>query len=214
MVGAHVAHDCVVGDNVTFANNATLGGHVQVGDYVFMGGLSGVHQWTRIGRYAFVGAAALVTATSSPTARCGATTPTSRAEPGRPQAPRLRARDDQRPALGLPPAVRRRRHLPGAPGRRRPGVRRHARGDGDRRLHPRRRQPARSARPRSSPSWTASWGIIAGGGRPAARGGAVLPGGRPAGLRRAAQGLRRRADEGLSRAPSSGSPSSATSSRR
>jgi UDP-N-acetylglucosamine acyltransferase len=61
MVGSHVAHDCVVGDRVTFANNATLGGHVHVGDFVFMGGLSGVHQWTRIGRYAFVGAAAVVT---------------------------------------------------------------------------------------------------------------------------------------------------------
>lgn len=60
MVGSHVAHDCVVGDKVVLANNATLGGHVQVGDYVFMGGLSGVHQHTRIGRYAFVGALAPV----------------------------------------------------------------------------------------------------------------------------------------------------------
>jgi UDP-N-acetylglucosamine acyltransferase len=61
MVGAHVAHDCQVGDNVTFANNATLGGHVQVGDFVFMGGLSAVHQFTRIGRYAFVGGGGVVT---------------------------------------------------------------------------------------------------------------------------------------------------------
>ena len=61
MVGAHVAHDCRVGDNVTFANNATLGGHVQVGDFVFMGGLSAVHQFTRIGRYAFVGGGGVVT---------------------------------------------------------------------------------------------------------------------------------------------------------
>ena len=61
MVGSHVAHDCVVGDHVVFANNATLGGHVQLGDYVFMGGLSAVHQHTRIGRYAFVGGLAAVT---------------------------------------------------------------------------------------------------------------------------------------------------------
>ena len=38
MVGSHVAHDCVVGDHVVFANNATLGGHVHMGDHVFMGG--------------------------------------------------------------------------------------------------------------------------------------------------------------------------------
>ena len=61
MVGAHVAHDCIVGDKVTFANNATLGGHVTVGDFVFMGGLCAVHQFTRIGRYAFVGGGGIVT---------------------------------------------------------------------------------------------------------------------------------------------------------
>ena len=36
MVGSHVAHDCIVGNNVTFANNAVLGGHVTVGDNVFL----------------------------------------------------------------------------------------------------------------------------------------------------------------------------------
>ena len=61
MVGAHVAHDCVVGDHVVFANNATLGGHVHMGDYVFMGGLSAVHQHTRVGRQAFIGGLAAVT---------------------------------------------------------------------------------------------------------------------------------------------------------
>ena len=33
MVGAHVAHDCRVGNRVIMANNATLGGHVEVGDF-------------------------------------------------------------------------------------------------------------------------------------------------------------------------------------
>ncbi|ALL13421.1 acyl-ACP--UDP-N-acetylglucosamine O-acyltransferase [Caulobacter henricii] len=61
MVGAHVAHDCIVGDRVTFANSATLGGHVTVDDYVFMGGLCAVHQFSRIGRYAFVGGGGIVT---------------------------------------------------------------------------------------------------------------------------------------------------------
>jgi UDP-N-acetylglucosamine acyltransferase len=61
MVGSHVAHDCVVGDKVVFANNATLAGHVTIGDFVFMGGLCAVHQFSRIGRYAFVGGGAIVT---------------------------------------------------------------------------------------------------------------------------------------------------------
>ena len=55
MVGSHIAHDCVVGDSVVFANNATLGGGAVLGDYVIMGGLSALHQQCRIGQYAFVG---------------------------------------------------------------------------------------------------------------------------------------------------------------
>jgi UDP-N-acetylglucosamine acyltransferase len=61
MVGSHVAHDCIVGDRVTLAKGATLGGHVLVSDFVFMGGLAAVHQFGRIGRYAFVGGLAAVT---------------------------------------------------------------------------------------------------------------------------------------------------------
>ncbi len=71
MVGSHVAHDCIVGDHVVFANNATLGGHVQVGDYVFMGGLSAVHQWSRIGRHSFIGGLAPVTKDVIPYALVG-----------------------------------------------------------------------------------------------------------------------------------------------
>ncbi len=55
MVGAHVAHDCQIGNNVVMSNNATLGGHVRVGDYVILGGLSAVHQYVRIGRHAMIG---------------------------------------------------------------------------------------------------------------------------------------------------------------
>jgi len=55
MANAHVAHDCIVGDDVVFANSATLGGHCEVGDHVFIGGLSAVHQRTRIGAHAIIG---------------------------------------------------------------------------------------------------------------------------------------------------------------
>jgi len=55
MVGVHVAHDCIIGDNVVMANNATLAGHVRVGDFVVLGGLSAVHQFVRIGKHAMVG---------------------------------------------------------------------------------------------------------------------------------------------------------------
>ena len=55
MVGVHVAHDCIVGNRVIMANNATLGGHVHVGDYAVIGGLAAVHQFVRIGEGAVVG---------------------------------------------------------------------------------------------------------------------------------------------------------------
>lgn len=55
MMATHVAHDCVIGDNVIMANNATLGGHVTVGNRVLIGGLAAVHQWVRIGDFAVIG---------------------------------------------------------------------------------------------------------------------------------------------------------------
>ena len=55
MVGVHVAHDCIVGNHVIMANNATLAGHVIVGDFVIIGGLAAVHQFCRIGRHAMIG---------------------------------------------------------------------------------------------------------------------------------------------------------------
>jgi UDP-N-acetylglucosamine acyltransferase len=55
MAGTHVAHDCVVGDDVVMANNATLAGHVEVGDFVIIGGLAGIHQRVRIGSHAIIG---------------------------------------------------------------------------------------------------------------------------------------------------------------
>ncbi len=55
MIGAHVAHDCQIGDRVILANNATLGGHVVIEDDAILGGLSAVHQFVRIGRHAMIG---------------------------------------------------------------------------------------------------------------------------------------------------------------
>jgi UDP-N-acetylglucosamine acyltransferase len=54
MVGSHVAHDCKVGNNVTFANNTMLGGHVSVGANVLFGGGSAVRQFVRIGEGAML----------------------------------------------------------------------------------------------------------------------------------------------------------------
>jgi UDP-N-acetylglucosamine acyltransferase len=55
MIGAHVAHDCEIGNDVIMANNATLGGHVLVDDYAILGGLCAVHQYVRIGKHAMIG---------------------------------------------------------------------------------------------------------------------------------------------------------------
>lgn len=55
MAYAHVAHDCIVGNQVTLANNATLAGHVVIDDRAIVGGLSAVHQFVRIGTLAIIG---------------------------------------------------------------------------------------------------------------------------------------------------------------
>ena len=60
MMGAHVAHDCMVGNHVIFANNATLGGHVVVDDYAIIGGLAAVHQFCRVGAHAIIGGVSAV----------------------------------------------------------------------------------------------------------------------------------------------------------
>jgi UDP-N-acetylglucosamine acyltransferase len=51
----HLAHDCQVGNNTIFSNNAALAGHVQVGDWVILSGFAAVHQFCKIGDHAFVG---------------------------------------------------------------------------------------------------------------------------------------------------------------
>src|SRR6202795_759282 len=52
---SHIAHDCVVEDDVIFSNNATLAGHVLVQAHAIIGGLTAIHQYCRIGRHAITG---------------------------------------------------------------------------------------------------------------------------------------------------------------
>ncbi len=62
MAGAHVAHDCRIGNGVILVNHASVAGHCALDDDVIVGGLSGVHQFVRIGRGAMIGAVTMVTA--------------------------------------------------------------------------------------------------------------------------------------------------------
>jgi len=56
LAGAHVAHNCQVGNRVTLINNVLLGGHVFVGDRANIGGRTGVHQFVRVGELAMLAA--------------------------------------------------------------------------------------------------------------------------------------------------------------
>jgi UDP-N-acetylglucosamine acyltransferase len=60
MVGAHVAHDCVVGDHVILVNNCGLSGHVEIGERAILSGHCGVQQHARVGAHAFIGAHVVV----------------------------------------------------------------------------------------------------------------------------------------------------------
>jgi UDP-N-acetylglucosamine acyltransferase len=52
---SHVAHDCVLGNQIVLSNAVNLAGHVELGDWVIMGGYAGAHQFCRIGAHAFIG---------------------------------------------------------------------------------------------------------------------------------------------------------------
>jgi UDP-N-acetylglucosamine acyltransferase len=57
---AHVAHDCLIGNQVIMANGATLAGHVLVQDFAILGGLSAVHQFCRIGSHTMISGGSMV----------------------------------------------------------------------------------------------------------------------------------------------------------
>ena len=70
MAYVHLAHDCIVGDNTIFANNAQLAGHVVVGDWVILGGFTVVHQFVRIGAHSMTAMCSLLFADLPPYVMC------------------------------------------------------------------------------------------------------------------------------------------------
>jgi UDP-N-acetylglucosamine acyltransferase len=60
MAYVHLAHDCQVGNNTIFANNAQLAGHVKVGDFAILGGFTVVHQFVHIGAHAITAMGTIV----------------------------------------------------------------------------------------------------------------------------------------------------------
>jgi len=69
MAYCHVAHDCIIGNNVVMGNLATLAGHVEIQDNAIIGGLSAIHQFTRVGAYAIVGGGSMVSLDIAPYAK-------------------------------------------------------------------------------------------------------------------------------------------------
>ena len=55
MIGGHIAHDCIIGNNIVMANNSAVAGHAEVEDFVIIGAKCGVQQFTRIGKMAMIG---------------------------------------------------------------------------------------------------------------------------------------------------------------
>ena len=55
MAYMHIAHDCVIGNNVIISNAVNMAGHVVIEDYAAVGGLTAIHQFVRIGQHSFVG---------------------------------------------------------------------------------------------------------------------------------------------------------------
>ena len=55
MIGAHIAHDCIIGDNIVMANNSAAAGHAEIQNFVIIGAKCGIQQFTRIGKMAMIG---------------------------------------------------------------------------------------------------------------------------------------------------------------
>jgi UDP-N-acetylglucosamine acyltransferase len=60
MAYSHIAHDCQLGNSITFANGSSLAGHVSIDDFVILGGFSLVHQFCSIGAYSFSSAGTII----------------------------------------------------------------------------------------------------------------------------------------------------------
>jgi UDP-N-acetylglucosamine acyltransferase len=61
MASCHIAHDCILEDDITMANNVLLGGHVRVEHHASFGGLAAIHHFVTVGQHSFVGGLARVT---------------------------------------------------------------------------------------------------------------------------------------------------------
>jgi len=60
MATAHIAHDCILSNNVIIVNGVTLAGHVEIGEFAIIGGLSGIHQFIHIGKHVMVSGGSLI----------------------------------------------------------------------------------------------------------------------------------------------------------
>ncbi|RDV24409.1 acyl-ACP--UDP-N-acetylglucosamine O-acyltransferase [Alteromonas aestuariivivens] len=60
MVNAHIAHDCVLGDDIILANNVAVAGHVHIDNFAIVGGAVGIHQFCKVGAHAFLGAGGII----------------------------------------------------------------------------------------------------------------------------------------------------------
>jgi UDP-N-acetylglucosamine acyltransferase len=70
MVGSHLGHDVVVGDDCTLVNNAAVGGHAHIHNQVILGGSAGVHQFCRVGRLSMLSASMLIVQDLPPFCTC------------------------------------------------------------------------------------------------------------------------------------------------
>lgn len=71
MAYVHVAHDCIVGNNVILANAATLAGHIEIDDFAIIGGLSAVHQFVKIGKHTMISGGSLIRKDVPPFTKAG-----------------------------------------------------------------------------------------------------------------------------------------------
>jgi len=70
MAYVHLAHDCVVGNNTIFANNASLAGHVRVDDWVILGGFTAVRQFLHLGAHSMAAMCSMVLGDLPPFVMC------------------------------------------------------------------------------------------------------------------------------------------------
>jgi UDP-N-acetylglucosamine acyltransferase len=68
---SHIAHDCIVGDNVILSNAVNMAGHVVVEDFAVIGGLTGIHQFVRIGKHSMTAAGTIIRKDIPPFVKAG-----------------------------------------------------------------------------------------------------------------------------------------------